>query len=273
MNIQQLIQQSSLDRIDVEVLLCHVLQRSREYLFAHADEGLTERQQIQFTELVARREQGEPIAYLVGHKEFWSLDFCVTPDVLIPRPETELIVETVLQHYPYEKMIKLVDLGTGSGAIALAIGSERPNWQLTAVDKSAAALNLAKKNAAALAITNVELIESDWCDKLTGQYDVVVSNPPYIDQADPHLQQGDVQFEPNMALVAEKNGLQAIMVIAEQAKTYLKPQGLLVFEHGYQQATEVQNILQRKGYQHIKTLKDLNGNHRVTLATIKTQLF
>lgn len=257
---------SSSAKLDAQVLLLHVLQKPRSYLFAWSDSLLTADQQSQFLQLCQQRQAGQPVAHLTGEKEFWSLPLAVNNSTLIPRPDTETLVESALNlHLP--EHCRVLDLGTGTGAIALALASEHPHWQITAVDKSAQAVALATKNQQQLGFTNVHIEQSDWFSALTGQeFDLIVSNPPYIDSLDIHLNQGDVKFEPKSALVAADNGMADINHIATKARDFLRLNGVLMFEHGYQQGEAVQNLLEQLGYQQICTIKDLAKNDRVTLA-------
>ncbi|MBX9705223.1 MAG: peptide chain release factor N(5)-glutamine methyltransferase [Gammaproteobacteria bacterium] len=257
--------QKTIALLDAQVLLAHVLGKNRAYLHAESEAELTPVQQQAFNMLVQRRVDGEPVAYLTGIKEFWSLTLHVTPDVLIPRPETELLVELILNKLPATSALKVVDLGTGSGAIALALASERSAWQITAVDQSAAALAVARDNAERLALTNVEFIASDWCQQLpVQQYAAIVANPPYIVEGDPHLTA--LRYEPQTALVAADHGLADIATIAAQARHYLLPQGILAIEHGSEQGAAVRELLCAQGYHVDKTYRDLQGLERVTLA-------
>lgn len=257
--------QKSIALLDAQVLLAHVLGKNRAYLHAESEAELTLAQQQAFNTLVQRRADGEPIAYLTGIKEFWSLTLHVTPDVLIPRPETELLVELILSKLPAISVLKVADLGTGSGAIALALASERPAWQITAVDQSAAALAVAHDNADRLALANVEFVLSDWCQQLPAQqYAAIVANPPYIAAGDPHL--AALHYEPQTALVAAEQGLADIATIAAQARNYLLPQGILALEHGAEQGTAVRELLGAEGYRVDQTYRDLQGLDRVTLA-------
>jgi release factor glutamine methyltransferase len=253
-------------RRDLEVLLCYVLKQTRVYLFTWSDKELSEQEFTGFTLCVERRQKGEPIAYIVGSKEFWSLDFDVNESTLIPRPDTEILVEAVLDLLP-ESPRKLIDLGTGTGAIALALASERPQWQILGLDKNIDACTLAEQNRQNNKISNVSFIHSDWFDRVqeTG-YDAVLSNPPYIDANDEHLQQGDVRFEPHSALVAEESGLGDLRHIAQESWSRLLTGGYLFLEHGYQQAPMVRALLSEMGYQAIETREDLGGQPRVTLA-------
>jgi len=256
---------SSSYHIDTQILLCHALDCQRTKLIAWPQQRLNNEQQQQFTRLITKRQQGWPVAYLTGHREFWSLDFSVTPDTLIPRPETELLVETILEHFGPDQHLTLSDLGTGSGAIACAIASERPNWQITATDISTAALSIARKNAGHYGLNNIRFITSDWFSKLpTGYFDIIVSNPPYIASDDRHLQQGDVRFEPVTALSAGSGGMDDIKHLCQHARPYLKPGGLLLFEHGFDQQQPALNCLQENGYKHIIQKKDLSGQARIS---------
>lgn len=251
--------------LDAEILLCTVIAKDRSYLRGWPESQLNNEQIQQFDALTKQRILGTPIAYLTGSREFWSREFKVTPDVLIPRPDTELLIEICLSLIAPETTLNVVDLGTGSGAIAITLALERPNISMTAVDCSAAALSIAKQNAAQHGITTIKWFESDWMNKLQSEsYDLIISNPPYIAIDDPHLLQGDVRFEPQQALIAEDNGLQAIKTISKQALHHLKPNATLLFEHGYQQAAKVRSILANTGYQYTQTFKDLSGNDRVT---------
>jgi release factor glutamine methyltransferase len=251
--------------LDAEILLMYVLKISRAQLYTH-DRQFTQEEQQQFQDLLERRIKGEPIAYLIGHKEFWSLGFVVTPAVLIPRPETELLVEKILSLFPAKTAsLCITDLGTGSGAVALSLAVERPHWIIYAVDKSAAALRVAQENAKRFNISNVIFIESDWCKGLpTRQFDVIVSNPPYVEQQDKHLLQGDVRFEPKSALVAGEDGLQDIRQIIVQASQILKPRGLLLLEHSPEQVSAILQLLHQSGFEHVSVIKDLAGLERVT---------
>ena len=252
------------ERLEAEVLLSHVLKVARSYLYSHPEKVLTAYEEQSFKELIARREQGEPIPYLTGHQEFWSLDFHVTKDTLIPRPDTELLVETLLSLFPNEKKI-IADLGTGSGAIALSLAHARPAWEIYATDQSEAALTVAKQNAEKLKIKNCEFHQGHWCDALPDlKFDAIVSNPPYIAENDPHLIQGGLPFEPKGALVSGVDGLDALAEIILQAKIKLKSGGYLLLEHGYQQAEPVQTLFQKAGYQTVSSHRDLAGILRAT---------
>lgn len=258
-------------KLDAEVLLMHMLKITRAELYMHFDRELNERDVETFNDLIAKRKAGEPVAYLIGHKDFWSLNLSVTPDVLIPRPETELLVEKALTLFPEKENIQVLDLGTGSGAIALAIAHERPNWQVTAVDQSLEALQVAEHNAQTLKITNVSFKQSDWFQQLVDEeFHIIVANPPYIAESDRHLAEGDVRFEPTQALVSGDNGLNDVCIIVSQAQQYLKPAGFLLLEHGYDQAEKISAMFVENNFVDIQTLHDLSDLPRVTVAqTIK----
>jgi len=252
--------------LDAELLLAYVLGKPREYLITWPETVLEESEQQAFLQLLQQRISGYPIAYLIGTKGFWNFDLKVTADVLVPRPETELLVEIILKHLDTKKHL-VADLGTGSGAIALALASERPEWQIVATDSSQAALNLAGENAKNLQLKNIEFRRGSWTAALNGKnLDAIVSNPPYIDKADMHLKQGDLRYEPVQALVAEEQGLADLRQIAAEALDNLKPGGILLMEHGYQQGEAVRHLLAQSGYNEIQTYRDLAGLERATLA-------
>ena len=258
-------------RLDAELLLAHVTGLTRTALILRAQEDLASQDEARLHELVLRRTQGEPIAYLIGKREFWSLDLKVTPDVLIPRPETELLVEQALGHIPPDSQWLIADLGTGSGAVALAIASERPRCRVIATDISAAALAVARGNIQQLGITNVELRQGEWLSPLAGmRLDLIVSNPPYVAAHDPHLAQGDLRFEPNGALVAGADGLAAIRIIARDALAYMRPGGCLLIEHGFDQGPAVRAILLERGYQSVTTYTDLQALPRVSSGLVSS---
>lgn len=251
--------------LDAEVLLGFVLDKPRTYLRAWRDNTLTVQQIICFEALINQRQQGTPIAYLTGKREFWSRDFMVTSDVLIPRPDTELLIELSLGLITKDKAVKLIDLGTGSGIIAVTLAAERPNAYVTAVDASLAALKVAQHNAQHHQLTNIEFYQSNWFSNVPKSlFDLVISNPPYIDPDDEHLQQGDVRFEPQSALIADNQGLSDIQIIADKARSYLKPAGHLLIEHGYNQAPRVQAIFNALAYDKVQSYRDLSGQPRVT---------
>ncbi|MDD5265730.1 MAG: peptide chain release factor N(5)-glutamine methyltransferase [Methylococcales bacterium] len=251
--------------LDAEVLLGFVLNKPRTYLRAWCDNTLTDQQISAFEALIKQRLQGIPIAYLTGTREFWSRDFTVTPDVLIPRPDTELLIELSLDLIPKNQAANLIDLGTGSGIIAVTLAAERPNAHVTAVDASLAAVAVARHNARQHQLTNIEFYQSDWFANVPESlFDLVISNPPYIDSDDEHLQQGDVRFEPKTALIADNQGLSDIQIIADKARSYLKPAGHLLIEHGYNQAPQVQAIFNALAYDKVQSHIDLSGQPRVT---------
>jgi len=255
-------------RMEAELLLLHVLDRPRVWLYTHADEALSDTNAAAFAALVQRRSAGEPVAYLLGRRGFWNLDLAVTPATLIPRPETELLVELALQRIPADEPFDVADLGTGSGAIALAIASERPLAQVWATDASAEALQTAQANAERHGLRNVRFLRGDWCAALGGaQMDLIVSNPPYIAASDPHLGQGDLRFEPLSALASGADGLNDIRRIVIEALAHLKPGASLLFEHGQDQGQAARELLAQAGYSHVATAQDLEGRDRVSDGT------
>ena len=252
--------------LDVELLLCHCLGKKRTYLRAWSDQAVTAEVLARFEALLARRVGGEPVAYILGERGFWSLGLQVSPATLIPRPETELLVETALSLLADRNAARVIDLGTGTGAIALALACERPDWQLLGCDVQPEAVALAERNRQRHQLGNVEFVQSSWFAAIAPQrFDAIVSNPPYIDATDPHLAQGDVRFEPKSALVADNQGMADIEHISAASLAYLAPGGYLLFEHGYQQGRAVQSCLAAEGFVGIKTIQDLSGLDRVTL--------
>jgi len=261
----QVLEASDSPRLDAEVLLAFVLDKPRSHLLAWPEHKLTQEQHRRFDALIEKRRQGTPVAYLTGGREFWSLPLAVEDHTLIPRPDTELLVELALQRIPAERPFTVADLGTGSGAVALAIASERPRCTLLATDRSLPSLVLARRNADRLGIHNVFFLCGHWCDPLrTRSLDLLVSNPPYIEENDPHLSRGDVRFEPRHALAAGADGLDAIRAIAEQAPRVLKPGAALLLEHGWRQGGNVKNILCKHLITDTYTETDLAGRARVT---------
>lgn len=259
------LQASESPRRDAEILLGFVTGKARTFILAFGETSLTDEQQEQLAALLARRVRGEPVAHLIGEREFWSLPLFVSPATLIPRPDTECLVEQALARLPATPC-RILDLGTGTGAIALALASERPDCQVTAVDLIPEAVALAQRNAEHLGIRNIEIVQSRWFSALEGQtFSLIVSNPPYIDAQDPHLAQGDVRFEPLSALVAADNGLADLHTLIKDAPRYLLPQGWLLLEHGWQQGAAVREIFARYGWQQVETCRDYGDNERLTL--------
>lgn len=255
---------SSTPKLDAEILLTHVLNVSRSFLYSHGEKKLTPKEYKIFQSFLTRRKSGEPIAYIVGKKEFWSLELEVDKNVLIPRPETELLVEICLQKLDKNKKLSVVDLGTGSGAIALAFAKGCPNWQITATDSSKKALKIAQKNAAKLELKNIIFCYGNWYHAVPQKkYNAIVSNPPYIPLSDKHLKKGDVRFEPKRALVSGKTGLKDFNVIIKNAAKYLTKKGLIILECGFDQTTQIKNILQKNNFKDIQSFKDLAGHERV----------
>lgn len=248
-------------RLDVEVLLSHAIQKDRSFIYAWGEYELNAFEMDAFNLLFKERLQGKPIAYLVGKREFWSLDLLVDENTLIPRPETELLVEIALHFLP--KKATVFDLGTGSGCIALAIKKERPDCQIMGVDKSLSALQIAQQNARNLNLF-IEWIESDWFSNIKYKADLIVSNPPYIAAHDPHLMQGDVCFEPQSALMSGKRGLDDLIYLIDNSKFFLNKNGWLWLEHGYDQGSAIKSLLKTASYTNIKTYQDSNGQDRVS---------
>lgn len=256
---------NSTARIEVQCLLQQALQVSRAYLLAHPEYSLDAAEQNAYQTLLQRRLEGEPVAYILGEREFFGLNLKVTPATLIPRPDTELLVELALQRIPSAIPARVLDMGTGSGAIAMAIAHERPKALVLASDASASALAVAQENAQRLRLTNVSLAQSCWFTQIEAQrFDLVVSNPPYIAAADPHLEQGDVRFEPASALTSGPDGLDDIRHIVSQARDWLQAGGWLLLEHGYDQAVPVRALLQQAGYRDVFSTCDLSGIERVS---------
>jgi len=254
----------ALAALEADLLLAHVLDVDRAWLFANRESEVSPEARNAFQELLGRRSSGEPIAYLTGVREFWSLPLQVTSDVLIPRPETELLVEVALEFIPREAAWRVADLGTGSGAVALAIACERPLCEVHATEYSSAALDVAERNVQALAPGRVHLHQGSWLEPLDGRFQVLVSNPPYVADDDPHLNAGDCRFEPQAALTPGPDGMAAIRRIADDALTSLEPGGLLAFEHGYDQGAAARGLLRDFGYSEVTTRIDLEGRERVT---------
>ena len=263
--VATLISTSPTPRLDAEVLVMHVCGFDRSGLITQGHRALTHDQQHRLEKLLARRCQGEPVAYLTGLREFWSLELAVSPATLIPRPETELLVEKTLAHIPQDAEWTLADLGTGSGAIALALAKERPHCRVIATDISPQAIEVARSNATKFNLTHVEFREGRWLEPLAGmKLDMIVSNPPYVRADDPHLKHGDVRFEPQQALSAGPDGLDAIRHITSKARHYLEAGGWLLFEHGQDQAEAIRRLLHQHGYGDIVCYRDLSAHDRAT---------
>ncbi len=262
--VRQALAQSGLVPVDAQVLLAHAVGRDRAWLVAHGTDALTREQADAFLALAKRRRDGEPVAYLTGVREFWDLPLRVTPDVLIPRPETETLVELALEFVPRDGAPRVLDLGTGSGAIALALAKERPNARVLATDASPAALAVARDNALRLNLANVEFVAAAWyAGAPDGPWDLIASNPPYVVADDPHLTEGDLRFEPATALAAGADGLDALRAIIGGAPSRLVPGGTLVVEHGYDQSPAVQELMRAAGLVDIVARRDLAGIPRV----------
>lgn len=254
-------------RLEAELLLSAASGLDRTRMLTWPDTPLSSDARRRLVALVERRGQGEPIAYILGYQGFWTLDLDVTPDTLIPRPETELLVELALELLPAQAPLWIADLGTGSGAIAAALASERPAWTLIASDRSLGALHVAAANAQHLGLNNLHPLAADWLTPFApGTLDAILSNPPYIPAADPHLSRGDLCFEPAMALSAGPDGLAAIRHIADQAPSRIKPGGLVAVEHGFDQGPAVRMLLAAAGLVRVETRQDLAGHERVTYA-------
>ena len=256
---------------DAEILLCHALGCERTYLYTWPDKTVDASTEKSFLDLLASRVEGTPVAYLTGMREFWSLPFQVTPDTLIPRPETELLVEHVLSRFSKEPL-QVLDLGTGSGAIAIALAHSRPAWEITASDISASCLDIAAQNAVRNQANNIQFVQSDWLQQLADRrFDLIVSNPPYIAEHDVHLTQGDVRFEARSALVSGSEGMDAIRHLCKHVGHALKPGSWFFTEHGYDQKTAVRECLLQNGFDNIVQLDDHGGQPRVSGGQIVTR--
>ncbi|WP_426135461.1 peptide chain release factor N(5)-glutamine methyltransferase [Pseudomonas sp. PWP3-1b2] len=252
-------------RLDLELLLAAALGKPRSYLHTWPEKIVSSEHALTFAGYLQRRRSGEPVAYILGQQGFWKLDLEVAPHTLIPRPDTELLVEAALELLPATST-HVLDLGTGSGAIALALASERPAWQVTAVDRVMEAVALAERNRQRLHLKNATVLNSHWFSALKGQtFDLIISNPPYIADNDPHLVAGDVRFEPASALVAGHDGLDDLRVITAQSPAHLNAGGWLLLEHGYDQAAAVRDLLSAQGFEDVHSRIDLGGHERITL--------
>jgi len=254
-------------RLDAELLLAAALGKPRSFLRTWPERVVSREAHDLFDSFLARRLAGEPVAYILGRQGFWSLDLEVAPHTLIPRPDTELLVETALALLPATPA-RVLDLGTGTGAIALALACERPSWQVLGVDRVAEAVALAERNRERLDLANAAFRASQWFSELAGErFSLIVSNPPYIPSADPHLKQGDVRFEPSSALVSGADGLDDIRLIVEQAPSHLESGGWLMLEHGYDQADAVRDLLLGRGFTRVESRRDLGGHERISLGS------
>jgi len=279
MNIQQALQQATQDlsassataSLDAQVMLSFILQCNSAHLAAWPEKNLDQEQQTQYLNLIQQRTQGTPVAHLTGQREFWSLNFRVNESTLIPRPDTETLVEYILATFNDKPTLNLLDMGTGTGAIAISIANEKPAWKITACDLSNDALSLAKENSKTHQTNNITFIHSNWFTTIEqNDFDIIVSNPPYIANDDPHLQQGDVRFEPDSALVSGKIGMDAIEHLCLHAKQHLAPNGCLIVEHGYNQQQLVAECFAKNDFSHIEQKPDLAGHIRMTAGTMNT---
>ncbi|GMR16514.1 MAG: peptide chain release factor N(5)-glutamine methyltransferase [Gammaproteobacteria bacterium] len=269
-SIKQLEAVSDSARLDTELLLCSILKKDRSFLRAWPEYEIDPQQLNAFQQLLKQRLQGMPIAHILGERGFWSLNLKVTPDTLIPRPDTEKLVELALAMIPDNTPWQILDLGTGTGAIALSIAKEKPACHVTATDQSAAALGLAKQNAELNQVSNTSFVQSNWFAELQNQaFDMIVSNPPYIKEHDPHLIKGDVRFEPITALSSGEDGLNDIRTIINNSQAHLNAKGALLIEHGYDQAEAVCALLNNAGFATVEDVKDDSGNPRVAVACCK----
>lgn len=263
---KQQLAHSATAQLDAEVLLCHCLDCDRSRVYAYPDKELPATVDTRFFQLVEQRAAGHPVAHLIASREFWSLRLQVTPATLIPRPETECLVEAALPLIPAEQPCSILDLGTGSGAIAIAIASERPLASVTATDISDAALNVAKGNASRHQLHNIRFVQADWFDfEMDTPFDIIISNPPYISPDDTHLEQGDVRFEARSALVADAEGLAAIRTIVQHASAHLQPNGWLLVEHGFQQGDAVRALFTEHDFKQVSTGQDYAGLDRYSM--------
>jgi len=256
-------------RLDAELLLAAALGKPRSFLHTWPERIVSSEAALAFDGYLKRRRTGEPVAYILGLQGFWNIDLEVAPHTLIPRPETEMLVETALELLPGAIAHRLLDLGTGTGAIALSLAKDRPQWTLTAVDRVEDAVELAERNRQRLHLDNARVLQSHWFSAVDGQrFDVILSNPPYIAANDPHLVEGDVRFEPSSALVSGDDGLDDLRLIVSQAPAHLEAGGWLLLEHGYDQGPAVRELLNRHGFEQIQTRRDLGDHERITFGRV-----
>lgn len=256
-------------RLDVELLLAAALGKPRSFLHTWPERIVSTEAAQAFEGYLKRRRTGEPVAYILGQQGFWNIDLEVATHTLIPRPETEMLVETALELVPGAIPHRLLDLGTGTGAIALSLAKDRPQWTVTAVDRVEEAVELAERNRQRLHLDNARVLQSHWFSAVEGQrFDVILSNPPYIASSDPHLVEGDVRFEPSSALVSGADGLDDLRFIASQAPGHLEAGGWLLLEHGYDQGPAVRELLNRHGFEQIQTRRDLGDHERITFGRV-----
>jgi len=275
MSIKNLLQNSGIDKFETEIILAYVLQVNRAYLHTYPERELTQQEYGKYFDNLQHRLSGMPVAYIIQQKEFWSLNLKITQDVLIPRPETELLVEIILDKFRaltrgVSTTYRFLELATGSGAISIALAKDHPNFDITATDISEKALNIARENQQNNQTKNIKFIQSNWFAKIktTEKFDAIICNPPYIAENDPHLTQGDLRFEPKIALTPGKTGLEAIEHIIKNAKNYLLQSGRLFLEHGYDQGEKVARLFQENKYEQIKIKKDLKNLPRVTFGSL-----
>lgn len=266
LNLAQQLQHSDSPKLDAEVLLAEALGKTRTYLYTWPERALTDHEQERYQQWLHRRGEGEPVAHILKRREFWSLSLEVDASTLIPRPDTEVLVEQALVIIAESGLqsARILDLGTGTGAIALALASELPTAQVTAVDFSPQAVALAQRNGERLGLSNARFLHSDWYQAVQGPFDIIVSNPPYIDADDQHLLEGDVRFEPKSALVAQEQGLADLFLIARGATNHLCHKGWLLLEHGWQQAEALRRHLSAAGFDRVFTVQDYSGNDRIS---------
>ncbi|MGG5284964.1 peptide chain release factor N(5)-glutamine methyltransferase [Pseudomonas viridiflava] len=256
-------------RLDAELLLAAALGKPRSFLHTWPERIVSTEAALAFAGYLQRRRTGEPVAYILGQQGFWKLDLEVAPHTLIPRPETEMLVEAALELVPAFAPAEVLDLGTGTGAIGLALANDRQQWKITAVDRVLEAVELAERNRQRLQLDNAEVLNSHWFSALEGrQFDLIISNPPYIAETDPHLSMGDVRFEPGSALTSGPDGLDDLRTIISEAPAHLTPGGLLLLEHGYDQGPAVRELLIRHGFERIQTRRDLGEHERITFGCV-----